>query len=236
MMAVVAGVALAKVHHGLLYPTRQLMIDGRTFVFPTEGRKEFKKGGEGRRNQEDAQGARSLTGFAKIESEDEAGFLRRRARSGRVTNTIVAVVMKRSFDLELRLQPYSVSDFLASSSSVSSAESAECSPEEQRKLTVFYDGKVCASTVTELQARAIILLANREMEERSSKTPTGSEPSTPSLRSQPSTPSLRSQPSTPSLQAQVYNSTGLSMKRSLQRFLQKRQHRIQATSPYHHQY
>ncbi|XP_030476782.1 protein TIFY 5A-like [Syzygium oleosum] len=144
--------------------------------------------------------------------------------------------MKRSFDLELRLQPYSVSDFLASSSSVSSAESAECSREEQRKLTVFYDGKVSASTVTELQAKAIILLANREMEERSSKTPTGSEPSTPSLRSQPSTPSLRSQPSTPSPQAQVYNSTGLSMKRSLQRFLQKRQHRIQATSPYHHQY
>ncbi|KAK3432773.1 hypothetical protein EUGRSUZ_D00289 [Eucalyptus grandis] len=138
--------------------------------------------------------------------------------------------MKRSFDLELRLQPHSVTDFLAASEpapSSSSSGSAECSPEEQRKLTIFYDGKVCASTVTELQARAIILLANREMEERSSKTPTGSEPSTPSVRSQPSTPNL---------QAQVYSSTGLSMKRSLQRFLQKRQHRSQATSPYYHHY
>ncbi|KAF8030958.1 hypothetical protein BT93_D0216 [Corymbia citriodora subsp. variegata] len=140
--------------------------------------------------------------------------------------------MERSFDLELRLQPYSVSDFPASasvatpssSSSSSSSESAECSPEEQRKLTIFYDGKICASTVTELQARAIILLANKEMEKSSSRTPTGSEPSTPSVRSQPSTPNL---------QAQVYTSTGLSMKNSLQRFLQKRQHRIQATSPYH---
>ncbi|KAF7846571.1 hypothetical protein BT93_L4126 [Corymbia citriodora subsp. variegata] len=133
--------------------------------------------------------------------------------------------MKRSFDLELRLQPYSVSDFLASAApSSSSSESAECSPEEQRKLTIFYDGKVCASTVTELQARAIILLANREMEEKSSRTPTGSSPSTPSVLSQPSTPNP---------QAQVYNSTGLSMKKSLQRFLQKRQHRSQATSPYH---
>ncbi|XP_048141014.1 LOW QUALITY PROTEIN: protein TIFY 5A-like [Rhodamnia argentea] len=134
--------------------------------------------------------------------------------------------MKRSFDLELRLQPYSIPDFLASSgSSSSSTGSAECSPEEQQKLTIFYDGKVCASAVTELQARQIILLANRETEERSSKTPTGSEPSTPSLWSQPSTPNV---------QPQVYSSTGLSMKRSLQKFLQKRQHRIQATSPYHH--
>ncbi|KAI3408597.1 uncharacterized protein J3R85_020206 [Psidium guajava] len=131
--------------------------------------------------------------------------------------------MKRSFDLELRLQPYSVPDFLGSSASASassSSGSAECSSEEQRKLTIFYDGKVCASAVTELQAREIILLANRETEERSGKTPTGSAPSTPSLRSQP-------------LQAQVCNSPGLSMKRSLQKFLQKRKHRIQATSPYH---
>lgn len=64
------------------------------------------------------------------------------------------------------------------------------------------------------QARSILLLANREMEERL-RTPTGSEPSSPNLQSYSPT-------------------TGLSMKRSLQRFLQKRKCRIQATSPYNH--
>ncbi|KAK2965287.1 hypothetical protein RJ640_004156 [Escallonia rubra] len=68
---------------------------------------------------------------------------------------------------------------------------------------------------TELQARAIILLASQETEEKS-KSPTGSEPSSPLI------------------QSPLYSPTGLSMKRSLQRFLQKRKHRAQATSPYHH--
>lgn len=65
-----------------------------------------------------------------------------------------------------------------------------------------------------LQARAIILLASKEMDE--SKTPTS--------------------PPLMTLQSQLYSpsggNTGLSMKKSLQRFLQKRKHRIQATSPY----
>lgn len=52
------------------------------------------------------------------------------------------------------------------------------------------------------------------MEERL-KTPTGSDLSSPTLQTEQYSPS-----------------TGLSMKRSLQRFLQKRKNRIQATSPY----
>ncbi|KAE7996189.1 hypothetical protein FH972_000931 [Carpinus fangiana] len=69
----------------------------------------------------------------------------------------------------------------------------------------------------ESPARTILLLANREMEERL-KTPTGS-----------------SEPCSPALKSPVYSPTsGLYMKRSLQCFLQKRKHRIQATSPYNH--
>ena len=64
------------------------------------------------------------------------------------------------------------------------------------------------------QARSILMLATREMEERL-KTPTGSDLSSPTLQTEQYSPS-----------------TGLSMKRSLQRFLQKRKNRIQATSPY----
>lgn len=63
-----------------------------------------------------------------------------------------------------------------------------------------------------IQARAIIRIARKEMEEKSK---------TPSSFSEPPSPLLPSQ-------------AGVSMKKSLQRFLQKRKSRIQATSPYHH--
>ncbi|KAK3000785.1 hypothetical protein RJ639_021451 [Escallonia herrerae] len=87
--------------------------------------------------------------------------------------------------------------------------------ESQQQLTIFYNGRMSVCDVTERQARAIILLASQETEQKS-KTPTGS-----------------SEPSSPLIQSPVYSPTGLSMKRSLQRFLQKRQHRTQAISPYH---
>ncbi|EYU33376.1 hypothetical protein ABFS82_13G082600 [Erythranthe guttata] len=72
--------------------------------------------------------------------------------------------------------------------------------QKQHQLTVFYNGRIAASDVTEFQqARAIILLASGEMEdEKRSAIPT----------------------------------SGLSMKRSLQRFLEKRKTRLQCTSPY----
>ncbi|XP_077220905.1 protein TIFY 5A-like [Tasmannia lanceolata] len=87
----------------------------------------------------------------------------------------------------------------------------EVSDENSQQLTIFYDGRICACNVTEIQARAILHLAKREMEER------------------PRT--CDSEPFLPSQQTQL-NAPALSMKRSLQRFLQKRKTRIQETSPY----
>ncbi|PWA91768.1 jasmonate-zim-domain protein 8 [Artemisia annua] len=68
-------------------------------------------------------------------------------------------------------------------------------------------------------ARSIIKLASEEIEEKWRRTP-GSTTST--------------ELSSPLISPPIYTPRGLSMKRSLQRFLQKRKHRIEATSPYHH--
>lgn len=132
--------------------------------------------------------------------------------------------MRRNCNLELRLFPYSAS--LPSNNGSPQQKHHQEQEQEQEQhqqqlMTIFYNGKICVCDVTEFQARSILLLANREMEESVlMKTPSGS-----------------SEPSSPTLQSQVYSPTtpsGLSMKRSLQRFLQKRKNRIQATSPYNH--
>ncbi|KAL2467399.1 Protein TIFY 5A [Abeliophyllum distichum] len=83
---------------------------------------------------------------------------------------------------------------------------------QNQQLTIFCNGKVAVCDVTELQARAIILVASREMEGKSDTKP-GSDPWL-----------------LPFLESPL---NSLSMKKSLQRFLQKRKARIQATSLYH---
>ncbi|XP_027102384.1 protein TIFY 5A-like [Coffea arabica] len=118
--------------------------------------------------------------------------------------------MRRNYNLELRLLPAAAGGF-------GLPDWCGKEEEEEQQMTIFYNGKVAVCDVTELQARAIISFASREMEEKSR------------------TLSSSSEPSSPVLQSPIYGpAAGLSMKRSLQRFLQKRKNRIQAAFPYHH--
>nr|GMD06483.1 protein TIFY 5A-like [Ipomoea batatas] len=79
--------------------------------------------------------------------------------------------------------------------------------EEQQQLTIFYNGKVVSCDVTELQAKAIILVASQQ---------------------KLNTAAVMSSFSVPS----PVRAYGLSMKRSLKLFLQKRKNRVHAASPY----
>ncbi|KAK4707001.1 hypothetical protein R3W88_033440 [Solanum pinnatisectum] len=124
--------------------------------------------------------------------------------------------MRRNCNLELRLMPPSLSTFSPNNCNNTSYFSMEEDKEsielenKSQPLTIFYNGKLVVSHVTDLQAKAIIYLASRKTEEKTNKTL-----------------SPMSEPSSPLLQPQT-------VKKSLQRFLQKRKNRIETTSPYHH--
>ncbi|CAN4077012.1 unnamed protein product [Withania somnifera] len=118
--------------------------------------------------------------------------------------------MRRNCNLELSLTTPSLSTF-SPKNCYFSMEDQEFVKQPQQ-LSIFYNGKFVVSDATELQARAMIYLASREMEENTNKTPSPTS----------ETSSLLLQPQ-----------TGLFMKRSLQIFLQKRKNRIQTASPYH---
>ncbi|XP_076957112.1 protein TIFY 5A-like [Bidens hawaiensis] len=126
--------------------------------------------------------------------------------------------MSNRCNLELRLVPSSPTHLRQDNPSydinIVSGEDLMEKQKYQQQLTIFYDGKVSVCDVTELQARTIIKLASEEMDEK--------------CRRRPPPGSTTCEPSSSPLMP-----GGLSMKRSLQRFLQKRQHRIQETSPYH---
>ncbi|KAF8049710.1 hypothetical protein N665_2140s0002 [Sinapis alba] len=129
--------------------------------------------------------------------------------------------MEKNCDLELRLFPTS-SCITDSDNSVvvESRSSGNSLPkeEETQRLTIFYNGKMCVySDVTHHQAKSIISMASGEMEERSSSN--WSDPRNRSTR-------LNNY-------HQQFPNPKVSMKRSLQSFLQKRQIRLQATSPYY---
>ncbi|XP_058728193.1 protein TIFY 5A-like [Vicia villosa] len=126
--------------------------------------------------------------------------------------------MKRNCNLELRLySPYvSHRNHMVEEEKDSDKSSMQ---NQQQPLTIFYDGKMCVIDVTEFQAKSILMLANEKVEEIV-KTPTWSEASTPTTVESPH---------------QLYSpGHALSMKMSLQRFLQKRKIRIQQASPYNH--
>ncbi|XP_054796351.1 protein TIFY 5A-like [Prosopis cineraria] len=98
---------------------------------------------------------------------------------------------------------------------------------------ILHNGRRCFIDVTEIQARVIIWLANREMEERVGRR--GSSSSTSSSSSSSSTTTTSSSLSSSfwvQSQALMYGSGGhghggLSLKKSLQSFLQKRKKRTQ---------
>ncbi|KAF8413562.1 hypothetical protein HHK36_001553 [Tetracentron sinense] len=123
-----------------------------------------------------------------------------------ISETYLAV--KRNYKLELCLHP-SASLLATDSDNDTMRDRSTGSPQQQ--LTIFFKGQVCVRDVTELQARAIIWLASREIEERMNTS--------------------RSESVSPSLKSQLYSLSGISMKRSLQGFLQNRKKRIRATSP-----
>ncbi|KAJ4825409.1 hypothetical protein Tsubulata_030902 [Turnera subulata] len=117
----------------------------------------------------------------------------------------------RNCSLDLRLAPFSTS----LSSSVYSLQNNMADPSKlfithQERKSSGQGPFVSNCDATELQARTILWLASQEVKERIS--------------------SVQSRP--PSLHSQLYGHSGLSLKRSLQRFLQKRKKRAQGSYPY----
>ncbi|KAL0897034.1 hypothetical protein Bca101_080995 [Brassica carinata] len=117
--------------------------------------------------------------------------------------------MQSNCDLELRLvsPPYD-----------SSSSKTPQPKKESQILTIFYNGHICVSSdLTHPQAKAILSLASKDMEEKplSLKSSDGPDP-----------------PIIPKNLTQVHQQKA-SMKRSLRSFLQKRNVRIQASCPYH---
>ncbi|KAL6567293.1 hypothetical protein OROGR_000961 [Orobanche gracilis] len=127
--------------------------------------------------------------------------------------------MKRNCNLELGLLTPSVfSNSVDYNGRCNSMSEEGGSPNEKQPLTIFYNGRVASCDATEQQARIIISLASRETEVKSNNLrPRGSNTYSPVLTNSPiGSPT----------------SSSLSMKRSLQRFLEKRKRRAQAMSPY----
>ncbi|XP_062189480.1 protein TIFY 5-like [Phragmites australis] len=96
-------------------------------------------------------------------------------------------------------------------------------------MTIFYHGRVCAVDVTEIQARAIISMASHESSaDQLQRGDSGSSSAGGYLR--PAAANVAPAASPRAVAASVIDqvATGLSMKRSLQRFLQKRKARTAA--------
>nr|XP_011460207.1 PREDICTED: protein TIFY 5B-like [Fragaria vesca subsp. vesca] len=129
--------------------------------------------------------------------------------------------MRRSCNLELELRLSSSDEC---SSSLESLHHQSCQDLQQQQLTIFYNGVMCTCDVTELQARAILCVANYELGKIVVKTSTTSS-SIPSGSYELSSPSAHYSPPCTSCVA----AGGLSIKKSLREFLQKRKHRSQAT-------
>ncbi|XP_019262482.1 PREDICTED: protein TIFY 5A-like [Nicotiana attenuata] len=102
----------------------------------------------------------------------------------------------------------------SSSSELRSSDHSVACSSTRKQITIFYNAQDGECDTSELQALAILWHARREMEEKYNT----------------SASNLRA----PSLQFQLHSPyNGLSLRKSLQRFLQKRrERRIQAANPY----
>ncbi|KAL5197275.1 hypothetical protein ABZP36_000787 [Zizania latifolia] len=118
------------------------------------------------------------------------------------------------------------------SSSTSATAVAEAPAPAVRSMTIFYNGRVCAVEVTDLQAKTIISMANHESftkqqqkQARDDHQDTAAPAPEPSPRQGLEAAAMTAAP--------VINqaATGLSMKRSLQQFLEKRKMRAAAAAP-----
>lgn len=99
---------------------------------------------------------------------------------------------------------------------VSMKEGSGESCSDTNQMTIFYNGKVGAYDVTELRARAILMLARHQTEQR--------------LRKEEDEAVL---PLSTAFRKRLCSPVnGVSMKGSLRRFLQKRKLRAQARAPY----
>ncbi|XXG66035.1 hypothetical protein AAC387_Pa05g3590 [Persea americana] len=121
--------------------------------------------------------------------------------------------MGRECNLDLCLLPAGNEANIQSPDSVESR--SEEPMENSQKLTIFYNGRVSVCNVTEFQAGAILRLAKQQVNEKMKKNHQVESPS----QCQPQSPC---EPQAPAA----------TVKRSLQRFLQKRMSRIHSTSPY----
>ncbi|KAJ3674537.1 hypothetical protein LUZ60_005153 [Juncus effusus] len=98
--------------------------------------------------------------------------------------------------------------------------------ENKKTMTIFYNGEMCVCDLTEFQARAIISTAMQEIKnDNEQKNERNSNNSNTNNKIQTSSAVVHHIP-TP------IPASELSMKRSLQRFLQKRKTRMAAASPY----
>ncbi|XP_047309291.1 protein TIFY 5B-like [Impatiens glandulifera] len=115
---------------------------------------------------------------------------------------------------------------------LSPSSSYSSPPDQKQKLTIFYNGNINVCDVTDLQAREIITVARREADRirfmRASLD--HHEMASPSLPP----PFIRPAPAPAPICSDnnSNNNNGLSMHRSLHRFLQMRKNRIQSASPY----
>ncbi|OWM85491.1 hypothetical protein CDL15_Pgr019115 [Punica granatum] len=147
--------------------------------------------------------------------------------------------MRKNCNLKLQLQPSSGTDLLprpyldtaAGSPHRDDHHHQQQQQQQEQQLTIFYNGQVCVCNVTEVQARALMMLASREMMGTSPSG--GSSPRDQEEEDSSISPlsyySRMASAHTPSMPSPT---TAFSMKRSLQRFLQKRRHRISAAAPY----